>query len=166
MILELHFWKERNLNRFWYCIRQKLATVIDIVIAKCCQHVLILVLLLQSDAGKYWYWYWYCRLEAVAIDIDIERKFSFCISITIPDHILQAQPRKCARKRIYVIGGSQRELCSAWARSECTYDSVEMFDVFNKSWVSLYFIGEYFSRFPALKTNSSWQNVEFFYCFL
>ena len=76
MILELNFWKERNLNRFWYCIRQKLATVIDIVIAKCCQHVLILVLLLQSDAGKYWYWYWYCRLEAVAIDIDIERKFS------------------------------------------------------------------------------------------
>ena len=48
---------------------------------------------------------------------------------------LQAQPRKCARKRIYVIGGSQRELCSAWARSECTYDSVEMFDVFSKSWV-------------------------------
>ena len=48
---------------------------------------------------------------------------------------LQAQPRLNARKRIFIIGGSQRELVTAWTRSECTYDSVEMFDVFNKDWM-------------------------------
>ena len=43
---------------------------------------------------------------------------------------LAAQPRLNAKKNIYVIGGSQRELGSAWTRSECTYQSVEVFDTF------------------------------------
>ena len=43
---------------------------------------------------------------------------------------LNAEPRLCAKKNIYVIGGSQRELRSAWTRSECTYHTVEVFDTF------------------------------------
>ena len=31
-------------------------------------------------------------------------------------------------------GGSQREFGSAWTRSEYTYDTVEMFDIFNMTW--------------------------------
>merc|ERR1719340_438219 len=34
---------------------------------------------------------------------------------------LYVKPRKGAKKNIYVIGGSKRELGSAWTRSECTY---------------------------------------------
>ena len=47
---------------------------------------------------------------------------------------LQAQPRLGAKKFVYVIGGSHRELGSAWTHSEFTYDSVEMFDIYNKCW--------------------------------
>ena len=43
---------------------------------------------------------------------------------------LSAEPRRCAKKNIYVIGGSQRELGSAWTKSECTYHTVEVFDSF------------------------------------
>ena len=46
---------------------------------------------------------------------------------------LNAQPRFGAKKNIYVIGGSQRELRSPWTRSECTYDTVEIFDPFTVS---------------------------------
>ena len=44
------------------------------------------------------------------------------------------QPRLCARKKIYVIGGSKRELISNWTRSECTYESVECYDTFRNEW--------------------------------
>ena len=76
---------------------------------------------------------------------------------------LQAQPRKCARKRIYVIGGSQRELCSAWARSECTYDSVEMFDVFSKSWVRTldHYFRILYNNVPILKEYDGKMNWAF-----
>lgn len=47
---------------------------------------------------------------------------------------LYVQPRICARKKIYVIGGSKRELISSWTRSECTFESVECFDTYRKVW--------------------------------
>ncbi len=46
---------------------------------------------------------------------------------------LSAEPRRCAKKNVYVIGGSQRELGSAWTKSECTYHTVEVFDTFKVS---------------------------------
>lgn len=48
-----------------------------------------------------------------------------------------AQPRLGAKKFIYVIGGSHRELGSAWNHSEYTFDSVEMFDIYNKRWLQV-----------------------------
>ena len=45
---------------------------------------------------------------------------------------LYVKPRKSAKKNIYVIGGSKRELGSAWTRSECTYQTVECFDTFKQ----------------------------------
>ena len=66
---------------------------------------------------------------------------------------LQAQPRLGAKKFVYVIGGSHRELGSAWTHSEFTYDSVEMFDIYNKCWhqvrpqkVAFIFRGPFASR--------------------
>jgi len=47
---------------------------------------------------------------------------------------LYVKPRKSAKKNIYVIGGSKRELGSAWTRSECTYQTVECFDTFKQEW--------------------------------
>lgn len=47
---------------------------------------------------------------------------------------LYVKPRKSAKKNIYVIGGSKRELGSAWTRSECTYQTVECFDTFKSEW--------------------------------
>jgi len=47
---------------------------------------------------------------------------------------LYVKPRKSAKKNIYVIGGSKRELGSAWTRSECTYQTVECFDTFKEEW--------------------------------
>lgn len=47
---------------------------------------------------------------------------------------LYVKPRQCAKKNIYVIGGSRRELGSAWTRSECTYQTVECFDTFTCEW--------------------------------
>jgi actin-binding protein IPP len=48
---------------------------------------------------------------------------------------LYVHPRLCAKKDIFVIGGSKRELVSAWTRSsECTYESVERFDTFRREW--------------------------------
>ncbi|XP_075220268.1 actin-binding protein IPP [Lycorma delicatula] len=44
-------------------------------------------------------------------------------------------PRLCAKKDIFVIGGSKRELISTWTRSsECTFESVERFDTFRRKW--------------------------------
>lgn len=47
---------------------------------------------------------------------------------------LVVRPRLCAKKDIFVIGGSKRELISTWTRSSgCfTYNSVERFDTFKK----------------------------------
>ncbi|XP_054272226.1 actin-binding protein IPP-like [Macrosteles quadrilineatus] len=48
---------------------------------------------------------------------------------------LSVFPRLCAKKDIFVIGGSKRELMSAWTRScECTFESVERFDTFRRRW--------------------------------
>ncbi|KAJ4431679.1 hypothetical protein ANN_20280 [Periplaneta americana] len=48
---------------------------------------------------------------------------------------LYVHPRLCAKKDIFVIGGSKRELVSAWTRSsECTFESVERFDTFRREW--------------------------------
>jgi len=48
-----------------------------------------------------------------------------------------ATPRRAAKKFVYVIGGSHRELGSAWTKEECTYDSVERFDIFAKQWTQV-----------------------------
>ena len=45
---------------------------------------------------------------------------------------LCAQPRHSAKKTIYVIGGSKKELVSSWTRSENALCSTECFDTFNK----------------------------------
>ncbi|XP_065202236.1 actin-binding protein IPP [Planococcus citri] len=48
---------------------------------------------------------------------------------------LIVQPRICAKKDIFVIGGSKREMISTWTRSsECTFETVEKFDTFKKCW--------------------------------
>lgn len=46
---------------------------------------------------------------------------------------LVVQPRLCAKKDIFIIGGSKRELISTWSRSsECTFETVEKFDTFKQ----------------------------------
>ena len=45
-----------------------------------------------------------------------------------------ALPRYAAKKFVYVIGGSHRELGSAWTKEEYTYDSVECYDIYAKQW--------------------------------
>jgi actin-binding protein IPP len=45
-----------------------------------------------------------------------------------------AIPRSAAKKFVYVIGGSHRELGSAWTKEEYTYDTVERYDIFAKQW--------------------------------
>ncbi|XP_046992359.1 actin-binding protein IPP isoform X1 [Schistocerca americana] len=48
---------------------------------------------------------------------------------------LNVQPRMCAKKDIYVIGGSKRELEVSWTRSsECTFNSVAKFNTFLQQW--------------------------------
>ena len=48
---------------------------------------------------------------------------------------LNVAPRKCAKKDIYVIGGSKRELHSVWDRGlEMNYVSVEKFNTFSREW--------------------------------
>jgi len=48
---------------------------------------------------------------------------------------LLTQPRKSAKKHIYVIGGSHKELGTGWKQiSESTLDSVQVFDTFQKTW--------------------------------
>ena len=84
---------------------QKFGIVIDIAIARFSQNVLILVLLLQSEATKYWYCYWYCRPEATAIDIDIELKFSLSHSPVL-DHTLRCgRPVQRSANDGLIIGG-------------------------------------------------------------
>ena len=51
-----------------------------------------------------------------------------------------ATPRRAAKKFVYVIGGSHRELGSAWTKEECTYDSVERYDIFAKQWQQVKYI--------------------------
>ncbi|KAK3929229.1 Actin-binding protein IPP [Frankliniella fusca] len=49
---------------------------------------------------------------------------------------LVVHPRLRAKKDVFVIGGSKRELVSAWTRSsECTFSSVERFNTFTQEWV-------------------------------
>ena len=45
-----------------------------------------------------------------------------------------ALPRCAAKKFVYVIGGSHREMGSAWTKEEYTYDSVECYDIYAKEW--------------------------------
>lgn len=48
---------------------------------------------------------------------------------------LNVKPRKCAKKDIYVIGGSKRELRTVWDRGlEMNYVSVEKFNTFTREW--------------------------------
>lgn len=47
---------------------------------------------------------------------------------------LYVQPRKYAKKNIFVIGGSKREPTSGWHRSESSFTSVERFDTFRREW--------------------------------
>lgn len=67
------------------------------------------------------------RVALTSVKKDLSTKKGNLVALT-------AQPRLCAKKNIYVIGGSQRELGSAWTKSECTYDTVEVFDTFKKEW--------------------------------
>ncbi|XP_030767544.1 actin-binding protein IPP isoform X2 [Sitophilus oryzae] len=51
---------------------------------------------------------------------------------------LNAKPRKCAKKDIYVIGGSKRELHSVWDRGlEMHYVSIEKFNTFTRKWAKV-----------------------------
>lgn len=46
---------------------------------------------------------------------------------------LFVHPRACAKKDIYVIGGSKREMTTGWNRtSESIFESVERFDTFRR----------------------------------
>ncbi|RZF34385.1 hypothetical protein LSTR_LSTR008924 [Laodelphax striatellus] len=48
---------------------------------------------------------------------------------------LYSNPRLCAKKDIFVIGGSKRELVCTWTKSyECTFESVERYDTFRGEW--------------------------------
>lgn len=48
---------------------------------------------------------------------------------------LLAYPRLCAKKTIFVIGGSKREIVKTWTRSlEWTYDTVERYDCYSGEW--------------------------------
>ena len=51
-----------------------------------------------------------------------------------------AAPRRAAKKFVYVIGGSHRELGSAWTKEEYTYDSVERYDIYAKQWRQVRFL--------------------------
>jgi actin-binding protein IPP len=51
---------------------------------------------------------------------------------------LQVQPRKSAKKHIYIIGGSRKKLGSGWKQlSESTLDTVECFDTFKKQYTKV-----------------------------
>ncbi|XP_019875864.2 actin-binding protein IPP isoform X2 [Aethina tumida] len=51
---------------------------------------------------------------------------------------LDVKPRKCAKKDIYVIGGSKRELHSVWDRGlEMDYVSIEKFDTLTREWTKV-----------------------------
>lgn len=50
---------------------------------------------------------------------------------------LTVQPRLCTKKKIFVIGGSKRELISNWTRSECTFESVIYLDTIRNEWHSV-----------------------------
>ena len=62
-----------------------------------------------------------------------------------------AAPRRAAKKFVYVIGGSHRELGSAWTKEEYTYDSVERYDIYAKQWRQV-------SNFLFLARSPSWQS--------
>lgn len=45
---------------------------------------------------------------------------------------LRACPRICAKKSIYLIGGSRRETSSGWTPADTVFDSVIKFDIFRR----------------------------------
>lgn len=49
---------------------------------------------------------------------------------------LKASPRVCAKKSIYIIGGSRKEISSGWNPGDCIFETVARFDVFRR-WVFL-----------------------------
>ncbi|KAL7648711.1 UNVERIFIED_CONTAM: hypothetical protein RMT77_000618 [Armadillidium vulgare] len=67
------------------------------------------------------------KVALTSIQKDLNSKRGSLVPLTV-------QPRLCARRKIYVIGGSKRELISNWTRSEYTYESVECFDTFQNTW--------------------------------
>ena len=68
-----------------------------------------------------------------------------------------AAPRRAAKKFVYVIGGSHRELGSAWTKEEYTYDSVERYDIYAKQWrqVRIFFFVLFLARSPSWQSNRS-----------
>lgn len=48
---------------------------------------------------------------------------------------LQVTPRICAKKSIYVIGGSRKETSSVWNPDDCIYETVAKFDIFRREWI-------------------------------
>lgn len=67
------------------------------------------------------------KVALTSIQRDLNNRRGSLVPLTV-------QPRRCARKKIFVIGGSKRELISSWTRSECTYQSVECYDTFENKW--------------------------------
>ena len=59
-----------NTDRYWRRLGHTI--IIDVDIAKCSLHILILVLTWQSEASQYCYWCWYCKVQPANIDIGID----------------------------------------------------------------------------------------------
>jgi actin-binding protein IPP len=49
---------------------------------------------------------------------------------------ITANPRICAKKSIFVIGGSKRESTSGWT-NDCIFDSVIKYDIFRHEWMEV-----------------------------
>ncbi|KAL9706748.1 hypothetical protein quinque_010266 [Culex quinquefasciatus] len=48
---------------------------------------------------------------------------------------LRVCPRVCAKKSIYIIGGSRREQNAGWTPADCIFESVIKYDIFRREWV-------------------------------
>lgn len=45
---------------------------------------------------------------------------------------LRVCPRVCAKKSIYIIGGSRKETSSGWNPADCIFETVARFDIFSR----------------------------------
>ncbi|XP_055547071.1 actin-binding protein IPP [Wyeomyia smithii] len=48
---------------------------------------------------------------------------------------LRVCPRVCAKKSIYIIGGSRREQSAGWTPADCIFESVIKYDIFRREWI-------------------------------